>query len=75
LNNYFPVPYKQMGGACSSDGGREGCTRFWWGNLKERGHWGDPGVDGRIILRRIELAEDRYRWRVFVNPLMNLRVP
>jgi len=26
---------------------------FWWGNLGERGHLGDPGVDGRIILRRI----------------------
>jgi hypothetical protein len=23
------------------------------GNLRERGHWGDPGVDGRIILRWI----------------------
>jgi len=23
----------------------------WWGNLRERGHLGDPGVDGRIILR------------------------
>jgi hypothetical protein len=21
--------------------------------LRERDHWGDPGVDGRIILRRI----------------------
>jgi hypothetical protein len=28
-------------------------TRFWWGNLREGDHWGDPGVDGRIILRRI----------------------
>jgi hypothetical protein len=28
-------------------------TGFWWGNLKERDHWGDPGVDGRIILRWI----------------------
>jgi hypothetical protein len=32
--------------------GRE-CTGFRWGNLGERDHWGDLGVDGRIILRRI----------------------
>jgi hypothetical protein len=25
----------------------------WWGNLRDRDHWGDPGVDGRIILRWI----------------------
>jgi hypothetical protein len=31
----------------------EAYTGFWWGNLRERDHWGDPGVDGRIILRRI----------------------
>ena len=28
-------------------------TGFWWGNLREREHLGDPGVDGRIILRWI----------------------
>jgi len=28
-------------------------TEFWWGNLREIGHLGDPGVDGRIILRWI----------------------
>jgi hypothetical protein len=27
----------------------------------------DPGVDGRIILRLIELAEDRDRWLVLVE--------
>jgi hypothetical protein len=26
------------------------CTEFWWGNLRERDHWGDPDVNGRIIL-------------------------
>jgi hypothetical protein len=46
---------------------------------------GDPGVDGRIILKWIfkkldggmdwiELAQDRDRWRALVNAAMNLRV-
>jgi hypothetical protein len=29
------------------------CTGFRWGNLRERNRWGDPGVDGRIILEWI----------------------
>jgi hypothetical protein len=29
------------------------CTGFWWGSLRERDHWGDPDVDGKIILRGI----------------------
>jgi hypothetical protein len=32
---------------------RRGCTGFWWGNLRERDHLGDPDLDGRIILRWI----------------------
>jgi hypothetical protein len=29
---------------------REACTGFLWKNLRGRDHWGDPGIDGRIIL-------------------------
>jgi hypothetical protein len=31
----------------------EGYTRFWWGNQRVRGHFGDPSIDCRIILRWI----------------------
>jgi hypothetical protein len=31
-------------------GRREACIGFWWGNWRERDQWGEPGVDGRIIL-------------------------
>jgi hypothetical protein len=41
-----------MGGTCNSDGG-ETCTGFWWENLRERDYCGEPGVDERIVLRRI----------------------
>jgi hypothetical protein len=45
--------------------------------LRERDHWGDPDVDGRIILRWIfrKWGLDRDRWRALVNMVMNLRVP
>jgi hypothetical protein len=29
----------------------EAYTGFWSGNLREKDHLGDPGVDGRIIIR------------------------
>jgi hypothetical protein len=44
----------EMGGAYSTYGGKgEVSTEFWWGNLRERHHFQDPYVDGRIILRWI----------------------
>jgi len=65
---------------------REVHTGVWWGNLRERDHLEDRGVDGKkilnIIFRKwdgdmdwIELAQDRDRWRTLVSALMNIRVP
>jgi hypothetical protein len=34
-------------------GREEAYTGFWWRNLKERDHFGDPGLDGRVLLRWI----------------------
>jgi hypothetical protein len=39
-----------MGGACSAYGGEERCIQGFGG---ERDRLGDPGVDGKIILRWI----------------------
>ena len=65
----------------------EACTGFWWGNLKERDHLGDPCIDGGDNIKMdlqevgcgsmdwIELAEGRERWQTLVTAVMNLRVP
>jgi len=37
--------------ACMSRG--QDYTGFWWGNLTEGDNFGDPRVDGKIILRQI----------------------
>ena len=61
-------------------------TGVWWGNLRERDHLEDQGVDGSRIkdgssgsgmggMNWIDLAQDRNRWRNFVNVVMNIRVP
>jgi hypothetical protein len=48
-----------MGRVYSMYGGEERHIQgFGGGNLRERDHLGDPGVDGRIILRRIFMKWD-----------------
>ena len=41
-------------------GEERGCIGSWWGNRRERDHWGDLGVDGWIILgwisRRLDVG-------------------
>jgi hypothetical protein len=54
------------------------------GKPRERGHWGDQDVDGRIILRwmfsklegvvGMELVQDRDRWRALVCTVRDFRV-
>jgi hypothetical protein len=62
LNNLYSSPSivrvvklrrMRWAGHVAHMGKKEGCTGCWWGNLRERGYWGDPDVDGRIILRWI----------------------
>jgi hypothetical protein len=40
-------------GYVARTGRREVYTGLSWGNLRERDHLDDPGVDGRILLRCI----------------------
>jgi hypothetical protein len=46
--------------------GREDlCTGFWWENLRKRDYWGDPDVDGWIILTWIFRIWDVGVWTGF----------
>jgi hypothetical protein len=42
-----------MGGTCSTYGGKKRCIQDFGGRREGRGHLGDPGVGGRVILKRI----------------------
>jgi hypothetical protein len=55
------IKKNEMGGACIAYG-REVYTEFWWGNLRERDHLGDPGIESRIIIRWIFRTWDVAVW-------------
>jgi hypothetical protein len=76
-----------MGGACSTNGGKRNAYRLIVGKPERKRLLGRPRrkwVDNiRMDLVEvgwgdvdwIGLAQDRNRWRAFVNSVLNLRVP
>jgi hypothetical protein len=61
-------------------------TGFWWGNIRERDHLEDPGVDERIILRCTFRKWNGRAWTDwsglewgqlagFCNAVVNFRLP
>ena len=76
LNNLYCSPIvvrvikssrTRWAGRVARMGGLEVYTGFWWGNMRERAHLEDPGVDRRILLKLIFRTWDvgvwtRSRW-------------
>ena len=56
------IENNEMGGACSTYGESRGVYRILLGNLRERDHLGDQGLDGRIIIRWIIRKWDVGAW-------------
>jgi hypothetical protein len=49
--NIVHYDHIENGRACSTYGVEERCIQGFVGNLRERGHLGDLGLHGRIILK------------------------
>ena len=51
-NNEWMIKSRRMrwAGHVARMGEERGCTGSWWGNRREGDHWGNLGVDERIIL-------------------------
>jgi hypothetical protein len=56
------IEKNEMGGHVARLGRREECIGFWSENLRERDHWGNSGVDGRMILGWIFRKWDVLVW-------------
>jgi len=75
------IKSRRMGwaGHVTRMGKRKIVYRVWWGNVRERDHWGHLGIDGRINIKMdlqevgygsmdwIELAQDWDKWRALVK--------
>jgi hypothetical protein len=63
-NIVWVIKWRRMrwAGDIARMGKREVCNGFWWGNRKERDHWADPAISGRIILRLIFRKWDVMVW-------------
>jgi hypothetical protein len=59
-NIIWVIKSKRMGwaGHVARMGTREVHTGFWWGDLREGNYLGDPGAEGRIILKWISKKWD-----------------
>ena len=64
LNIVRVIKWRRMrwAGHVACMGEERGCLGSWWGNQREGDHWGDLGVDGRIILERISRRWDVCIW-------------
>ena len=76
-----------MGGACSAYGRDERCVQCFCGEIRGKRPLGRPRCrwenNIKMDIQEVgcgcmewnELAQDRDRWRVLMNAVMNLRVP
>ena len=72
-----------MSGAIARMGKEEAYKGFWWRNRRERVNLGEPGEDGRIILRCLFRKMDEgvrtgsswFSWQPIVNAVIKRMVP